>query len=259
MRLMLEELVDSMGGVLAEAGVGPRIAIPPGIDARAFRVRTLAEWLVGWLDRHRAACDGAPEPWAEAIRRVEAKAMRDAISTGVVRQKEWRACISRALRACGHPGASNEEIEAAMKAFRASGRHVPLMRGEGGRLMPDWRALRDSGVFGKRVRPSRAKLRAPGSTSAPDPLEAAGNAEARTVARVAIIEAIEKLERTGALAGKPAEMVRRSLDLGLLDHSEWGSRPHHEALVRAGVSWTALRTTQRTAVRAWEVLFPRAG
>jgi hypothetical protein len=250
MRLVVEEAVRALGPRLDQAGLSPRLAIPRGVDGMTLRVAAVATWFSTWLDtRGVSAHNGFDAPWASAIREFDSALFRASMAAGAVRPSEWRACTSRALKECGTIAASDAQIEKALKDAAVSEGGLPTMRGDGGRLMPDIRGLRDSGVLGPRYRP-RGKRKDPLPQVAASAADDATAAEARIVDSIAIVEAIGRLERLGRLRGGALELVRRSLDIRSLDPAEWGGRPHHRALVAAGVSWTSLRTTQTNAERA---------
>lgn len=223
---VLEHATDALGAELRAAGLTPRLAIPAGVDPRHLRLLTLAEWFAGWTSRYVAALDGAEGAWADGIRRFDAAGIREAIEAGVLRPGEWRASINAALRSVGQPHATDALVAATVRALHERGMSIPTCRGYGGRLVPDFRGLRDSGALGPRPRPSRAKPRPAASSDCTDVsgLEASEN---RAVARLAILQEVERMERMGELRAREAEMIRLSADV---DPGLWGSVPHLKVL-----------------------------
>lgn len=227
---VLEHATDALGAELHSAGLTPHLELPAGVDPRHLRLLTLAEWFAGWTPRYVAALDGADGAWADGIRRFDAAGIREAIGAGVLRSGEWRAAINAALRSVGQPHATDALVAATVRDVLARGGSIPTCRGYGGRLVPDFRGLRDSGVLGKRRRSSRAKPRPAGSSESTDVsgLEAS---ESRTVARLAILEEIERAERNGKIRAHEAEMMKFS---ATLDYDGFGGRSHCRALNAAG-------------------------
>lgn len=233
LRDALDLAVCELAPVLAAAGLRPVLAVPDGVDARDLEVKTLESWFRSWTARFVAALEGAADRWAAAVRRLNAEGVRSAIEAGAIRAKDWRASFAAALKGVGIRGASDTVIDATVRDLVAKRQPVLTCRGNGGRLVPDFRGLRDSGALGKRRRPSRAKPRvAPPTSESGNP--ASATAEARSLARVELVEVLERVERlgkVGRLGARDVEMMTLSASIGF---DGFGGRSHCRALNAAG-------------------------